>query len=219
MGWRSIYRYNMKNKNIIRLVNSLILLPAMTTMSVPAIGNNIQNTQVPQVALFQQQNIEAPVLFAFNQEEDEKLKTLKAQGEAIDAYFKKYDMPLEGTGLKMAEEAYKNDLDWRLIAAISVRESTGGKFACKKVKNSFLGWGSCKISFESKEQAIEVVSKNLGGNNPKTAHHYDDKTVKEILQKYNPPSIVPKYADQVMKIMSDIGPEDITTITNTQAEA
>ena len=219
MSWRSIYRYNMKNNNIIRLVNSLILLPVMTTMSVPAIGNNIQNTQVPQVALFQKLNTEASDLLSFNKEEDEKLKTLKAQGDAIDAYFQKYDMPLEGTGLKMAEEAYKNDLDWRLVAAISVRESTGGKFACKKVKNSFLGWGSCKINFESKEQSIEVVSKNLGGNNPKTAHYYDNKTIKQILQKYNPPSIVEKYAEQVMKIMSDIGPEDITTKTTTQAEA
>ena len=37
---------------------------------------------------------------------------------------------------------------------------------------------------------------------------------KEILQKYNPPSIVPKYADKVMSVMKDIGDEEITLDAN-----
>ena len=41
------------------------------------------------------------------------------------------------------------------------------------------------------------------------AHHYSGKTTKEILQKYNPPSIVARYADQVMAIMNDIGDADM----------
>ena len=128
----------------------------------------------------------------------------------FDAYFKKYNMPLEGTGLKMVEEAEKNDLDWRLVAAISVRESTGGKYDCVKVANNPFGWGSCKIGFKTIEDAIEIVAKNLGGNNPNTAHHYSGKNTKQILQKYNPPSVVPKYADQVMSIMNNIGTEEIS---------
>lgn len=207
----------MEKNNIIRFVQSLILLPLTTMTSIGPVVN-APKTDIAPTGLFQKFNSEASSLLAFNQQEDEKLKTLQAQGDAIDAYFKKYDMPLEGTGLKMAQEADKNELDWRLIAAIAVRESTGGKHACKKVKNSFLGWGSCKISFDSTDEAIEVVSRNLGGNNSNTAHHYDGKTVKEILQKYNPPSVVPKYADQVMKIMNDIGPEDINQTTDTEAK-
>jgi len=109
----------------------------------------------------------------------------------------------------MVEEAEKNGIDWRLLPAIAVRESTGGKHACKKVKNSFFGWGSCKINFKSTEEAIEVVAKNLGGNNPNTDHHYAGKTTKEILQKYNPPSVVPRYAEQVMNIMDTIGEADL----------
>ena len=120
-------------------------------------------------------------------------------------------MPLEGTGMKMVEEAIKNELDWRLLPAIAVRESTGGKFACKKVSNSAFGWGSCKINFKSNDEAIEIVAKNLGGNNPKTARHYDEKDTVGILKAYNPPSIVPKYAEQVMSIMDKIGTVEMTT--------
>ena len=67
-----------------------------------------------------------------------------------------------------------------------------------------------KIGFSSINEAIETVGRNLGGNNPNTDHHYADKTVKEILQKYNPPSIVPNYAEKVIRIMNKINPNAIT---------
>jgi hypothetical protein len=88
--------------------------------------------------------------------------------------------------------------------AIAVRESTGGKYACKSVSYSAFGWGSCKISFKSYDHAIEVMATNLGGNNPKTARYYDNKSVKDILETYNPPSVVPTYAKEVMAIMDKI---------------
>ena len=134
---------------------------------------------------------------------------LKAKAEAIDSYFKGKGMPLAGYGLKMATEAEKNGLDWRLIAAISVRESTGGKQDCIKVPNNAFGWGSCKIGFKTVDAAIETVARNLGGNNPKTAAHYDNKTTLGILRAYNPPSIVPKYGEQVITIMNTIGDENL----------
>jgi len=122
----------------------------------------------------------------------------------IDAYFAKSNMPLAGNGMKMVVEAEKNGLDWRLIPAIAVRESTGGKYACKSVSYSAFGWGSCKISFKSYDHAIEVMATNLGGNNPKTARFYDNKSVKDILETYNPPSVVPTYAKEVIAIMDKI---------------
>ena len=54
------------------------------------------------------------------------------------------------------------------------------------------------------------MARNLGGNNPKTAKHYADKTTDQILKAYNPPSIVPHYAEQVISIMNEIGAENIT---------
>jgi hypothetical protein len=123
----------------------------------------------------------------------------------IDAYFAKGNMPLEGYGMKMVIEAEKHDLDYRLIPAIAVRESTGGRHACKSVSYSAFGWGSCKISFKSYDHAIESLAEHLGGNNPRTARYYDNKTVKGILETYNPPSVVPTYASEVMGIMDKIG--------------
>jgi hypothetical protein len=203
---------NMKNKNLIRFAESFILLPVMTvTMSSGTVPRDYVSTtaQAPQVVLSQKSNIEALNLFSFNQEIDKEAQILEIKARAIDTYFKEHDMPLHGTGMKMVIEAEKNDLDWRLLPAIAVRESTGGRFKCKKVENSFFGWGSCKIGFKSTNEAIEIVARNIGGNNPKTAHHYEGKDTKEILQKYNPPSIVPRYAQQVMSIMEDIGTEEV----------
>ena len=145
------------------------------------------------------------------------VQTLKIKAQAIDEYFEARSMPMKGLVEKLALEAEKNGLDWRLLAAISVRESTGGKFACKKAGYNAFGWGSCKIGFDSYEHAIEIVAKNLGGNNPRTARYYDNKTTIQILRAYNPPSIVPRYAEQVLAIMKAIGPEDLTLTPNITA--
>lgn len=134
-------------------------------------------------------------------EEVQQNHLTSSEAKKIDAYFADRDMPLAGYGEVFVREARKNNLDPFLVAAISVRESTGGKFACKGATHSFLGWGSCRINFNSTEEAIEIVSWNLGGNNPNTAHFYADKTVKQILQAYNPPSVVAEYAYEVMDIM------------------
>jgi hypothetical protein len=95
------------------------------------------------------------------------------------------------------------------LPAIAVRESTGGKFECKKVPNNPFGWNSCKVGFKSNGEAIETVARNLGGNNPKTAKHYDSKTTTQILRAYNPPSIVLRYAEQVVSIMNAIEDTDL----------
>ena len=217
-------------------MESFILLPIVTMSGVP-MGNGmglisqaaLNIVASPSIVSAQKLNINAInapkgtsatfVKLALNQAIDptvleaQNLKEEQAKADAIDDYFKSYNMPLAGQGMKMVQEAEKNNLDWRLLPAIAVIESTGGKFACKKVSHSFFGWGSCKISFDSKEKAIEVVARNLGGNNPNTAKHYEGKTTKQILQKYNPPSIVPTYAGKVMKVMDAIGDAEIKPLT------
>ena len=202
----------MENKKLIRFVEALILLPMMTTSG--GVGNipksNPDTNQTSPFVFLQKQNNRALDLFAFNQAVDEEAQIRQLKADAIDAYFQERDMPLAGFGMKMVEEAEKNNLDWRLIPAIAVRESTGGKFECKKVKNSPFGWGSCKISFSSNEEAIEMVALNLGGNNPNTAKYYEDKTTEQILRAYNPPHIVPRYVHQVISIMNTIGDLEIT---------
>ena len=203
----------MNKNNLIRFAQSLVLLPFMAGTlpfgNIPKVSP-IATEETTQIVFAQKENIgEAEGILAFNQALDQKAKDLKIKAEAIDSYFKSRSMPLFGMGMKMAEEAEKNNLDWRLLPAIAFRESTGGKYGCVKVKHNPFGWGSCKIGFDSYEEAVETVAKNLGGNNPKTARHYADKNTEEILKAYNPPSIIPNYVKQVKAIMDDIGEENI----------
>ena len=200
----------MNKNNLIRFVQSLVILPVM---SMPIVFSDIHSTGISQNVLVQKVNMEASGTLAIKDAMDQKLEAQKIKADAIDAYFRSYDMPLFGQGLKMVQEAEKNQLDWRLLPAIAVRESTGGKNACDYAKNNPFGWGSCKIGFKSTEEAIETVARNLGGNNPNTASRYDNKTVEQILRVYNPPSIIPKYAEQVIKIMNDIGDADEAVVT------
>jgi hypothetical protein len=130
------------------------------------------------------------------------------KADTIDAFFASYDAPLAGYGMKFVLEAEENDIDWRLLPAIAMRESTGGKQACKKAANSVFGYGSCKLSFKSIDDSIEIVSRSLGGNNPKTARHYAGKSTVQILKAYNPDSIIPGYSKQVIRIMKMIDDTD-----------
>ena len=202
----------MKNKKSIRFVEALLILPIITMSG--SIGNILKPipdiNEAPQVVFLQKQNITVLSSFAFNQVVDEDAQIRQLKADAIDSYFEVRDMPLKGYGMKMVIEAEKNNLDWRLIFAIAVRESTGGKFECKKVKNNPFGWASCKVGFESNEEAIEIIALNLGGNNPNTAKHYEGKNTKEILHAYNPPYVVRHYVSQVMSIMNTIGDLEVT---------
>lgn len=120
---------------------------------------------------------------------------------AIDSFFKKRSMPMEGTGMTFVLVAEKYGLDWRLLPSIAIRESSGGKQACGH--NPF-GWGSCKLhNFVSYEQAIEALGKNLGGAAPRTASYYAGKTTKEKLYYYNG-TVLPEYPDEVLAIMKMI---------------
>src|SRR5262245_23737398 len=129
----------MKTKNLIRFMQSLVVLPVVA-MTIPM--GDLHNIEIPRSALVLQMNTETQGLTVLNQTPSLEVELLQAKAEAIDAYFRKYDMPLYGTGEKMAEEAEKNGLDWRLIAAIAVRESTGGKHDCEKVSHNPFGWAS-----------------------------------------------------------------------------
>ncbi len=141
--------------------------------------------------------------------QDQKEIILNERGRIIDEYFTSKDMPLSGFGYKMALEADRYGLDWRLLPALAIRESTGGKFACKKADYNPFGYGSCRIDFDSIDHAIERVAQTLAGMNAGTAHLYKDKTTEEKLNAYNPPSIVPKYTQQVLSIMNQISPDDL----------
>ncbi|MEN9881463.1 MAG: hypothetical protein RLZZ308_646 [Candidatus Parcubacteria bacterium] len=123
------------------------------------------------------------------------------RADAINTYFKERSMPLRGTGMTFILVAEKYGLDWRLLPAIAVRESSGGKNACSY---NVFGWGSCKLhNFHSYEEAIEALGRNLGGANKNTARYYAGKSTYDKLYYYNG-TVVPTYPNEVIAIMSKI---------------
>ncbi len=125
----------------------------------------------------------------------------KQKASILDTYFKERSMPLYGTGMSFVLVAEKYGLDYRLLPAIAIRESSGGKEACGH--NPF-GWGSCKLNnFKTYEESIEALGKNLGGANLKTSRYYAGKSVSDKLYYYNG-TVVPTYPDEVLTIMSNI---------------
>jgi hypothetical protein len=121
----------------------------------------------------------------------------------IDAYFAKNNLPLTGYGSAFVATADKYNLDWRLLPAIAMRESTGGKNVCPygNVYNVF-GWASCKVKFKSYEHAIDSVGAHLAGEIKSTASYYKDKTIPQKLKRYN--SVIPSYTKDIYSIMDKI---------------
>ena len=117
------------------LINSFIIVPLVaTSLSMNTLTASVNEAVSKIVASAETMSAQELALQA-----DREAKAAK-----IDAYFAQYDLPLAGHGMQMVLSAEKNGLDWRLLPALAMRESTGGKFICKDSNNPY-GWGSCKI--------------------------------------------------------------------------
>ncbi len=176
------------------------VLPILTANVVSATPLLPVQDNVPTVVV--SQNEQNGLLFG--KKLDNKQAELEEKAQKIDNYFKSKNLPMAGYGKKFVEEAEKNGLPYNLLPAVGMIETTGGKFACKKVAFSWFGWGSCKIPFQSVDESIEKISHHLGGNHPKTSRYYDGKDVDGILKSYNPPSVVPDYSAKVQRVMTAI---------------
>lgn len=115
----------------------------------------------------------------------------------IDAYFAKCNAPLAGYGYIFVREADKCNLDWRLLPAIAMQESSGGKYM--QFNNPF-GWGGAQIPYESIEEAIIDVTSHLCGNKISTAKWYTATSTETKLYRYNG-TVRPTYPNEVMWIM------------------
>ncbi len=118
----------------------------------------------------------------------------------IDAYFEKHGAPIAGHGETFVQAADECDMDWRLLPAIAMRESTGGK---RMQLNNPFGWGSARIPFQSIDEAILGVGKNLCGNRTSTAKWYSTTSTYKKLYFYNG-TVLPSYPAEVMWIMDQI---------------
>jgi hypothetical protein len=127
-----------------------------------------------------------------------KISAREARVDALRQFFGRYDSPLEEYSEFIVETADKYDLDYRLLPAISMQEST----LCKRIPvNSHNCWGfgiyGSKVTrFESFEQAIETVARTL-------AHDYRARGLVEpveIMSRYTP-SNTGEWAENVSYVM------------------
>lgn len=141
--------------------------------------------------------------------------TATERAAKIETFFKnRENAPIGAYARAFVDAADEYGLDWRLLPAISMIESSGGQNACKfangALKHNAFGWGGCTISFDSYEQAIDHITKNLAGLDPKTAQYYSGKTVSQIIDKYNPPSVRHDYNKIVTWGMNKIASTEVS---------
>lgn len=110
-----------------------------------------------------------------------------ARSVIVENFLKKHNAVLADYSEVFIQVADKYQLDYRLLPAISMQESNGGKRVLKGSHNPFgFGiYGSKVIKFDSWEEAIESVGKAL-------REDYLNQGLKDphqIMIKYTPPSL------------------------------
>jgi hypothetical protein len=181
-------------------LSSLIILFALTGALLSTIFNSEQGYKT----LVYDSNAQKPKYQALPEETREVVaKTSIQDGRvtALQKFFAQYESPLEPYARLIVELADKYNLDYRLVPAIAMKEST----LCHKIpKDSYNCWGygiyGGKVThFEDFEKAINTVSKGLG------ERYVGIGLVEpaEIMTKYNPVS-TGSWAETVSFVMEKI---------------
>ena len=111
----------------------------------------------------------------------------------LEAFFKAYDCPAPLHVEEYLRAADSHALDYRLLPAISLVESTCGTF--EKWNNRW-GWDSVQSGFPSVPAGIDFISEQLA-----ESPHYKGKTIEQKLLTYNP---YKEYVRQVKWLMRQI---------------
>lgn len=110
----------------------------------------------------------------------------------IESYLSKRHSPLADYAKEFVDTANYYGIDYRLVAAISIVESSGG-IHCFRTHNAW-GWG--KSGFDSWEDGIWAVSKGLG-----KYYAGGRDTPEKIAPRYCPPN-AQKWGNNVSYIMN-----------------
>lgn len=117
----------------------------------------------------------------------DSISTGDGRGKIVEDFFKARDSELAQYASLFIKVADKYQLDFRLLPAIAMQESNGGKRMPEESFNPFgYGiYGAKLIKFNSFEEAIEKVGKSIREDylNERLTTPY------EIMSKYTPPSV------------------------------
>ena len=113
--------------------------------------------------------------------------------ERLEAFFRSYGCPEPHYTGDYISVADRHALDYRLLPAISVRESTCGVHA---LNNNYWGWNSAQSGFRSVTAGIEFVASRLANG-----FFYRNKTLHQKLRAYNPRR---QYTPEILSLMQQI---------------
>ncbi|OGH12726.1 MAG: hypothetical protein A2776_00345 [Candidatus Levybacteria bacterium RIFCSPHIGHO2_01_FULL_40_10] len=130
------------------------------------------------------------------------LVSREARIDVLRTFFARYNSPLEAHAEEIVSSADKYGLDYRLLPAIAMQEST----LCQKAPASshncwgFGIYGTKKTAFDTYAEAIETISKALA----KDYHGQGLIQPEQIMTKYTPSSDG-SWAKAVSYVMDRIG--------------
>lgn len=113
--------------------------------------------------------------------------------DKLESFFKSFGCPAPHYVPEYLGAADSYAIDYRLLPAISVLESTCGVY--QRLNNRW-GWDSARKGFTSFRAGLQYIARQLS-----QGRYYKDKSLEEKVRTYNPN---PQYALQVRKLMLKI---------------
>lgn len=117
------------------------------------------------------------------------------QTENIRRYLESRNAPLAPYAKEFVKAAHEYGIDYRLVASISIIESSGGLHTFR----TYNAWGWGKMNFTSWEEGIWTVSKGLG------KYYARGLTTPQRISVYYCPPTASEWARKVSFVMSQIG--------------
>jgi hypothetical protein len=124
----------------------------------------------------------------------------------LEAFFQSYKCPAPHYVDEYLNAADSFAIDYRLLPAISVLESTCGTY---QRHNNRWGWDSARKGFSSFRAGLQYIAHQLA-----EGRFYKNKTLEQKVHAYNPR---PQYAHLIRTLMRKI--EDHTAVPNTSVAA
>ena len=119
--------------------------------------------------------------------------------QALRNFFLRYQSPLGKLAIVFVRTADEHRLDWRLLPAISMVETSGGKHGNS---SNIFGWDSGKTRFASVEAGILFVAGRFA-----QSPIYAGRTALGILSRYNPARTA--YPPKVTRFMMELSSERV----------
>lgn len=113
--------------------------------------------------------------------------------ERLEVFFQSFGCPAPYHAKEYVGAADSYAIDYRLLPAISVLESTCGIY---QRQNNRWGWDSARKGFASFRAGLEYIARQLA-----QGKYYRNKTLDEKVRMYNPR---PQYARMLKRLMSKI---------------